>query len=74
MRHETGSCPCGVGFEGDYDGRLLSELTSNFQELVGRRRSEDRIVKAGRTTDEDRIVEDQFQAVVVGQVVAAWRA
>lgn len=61
--------PVSVGLEGNHDGRLLAELASDFQELVGRRGSEDRIVKAGRTTDEDRIAEDQFQAVVVGQVV-----
>lgn len=61
--------PAGVGLEGDHVGRYLAELTSDFQELVGRRGSEDRIAKAGRTTHEDRFVEDQFQAVMVGQVV-----
>ncbi|WP_327308987.1 hypothetical protein OG730_40445 [Streptomyces sp. NBC_01298] len=54
---------------GDHDGRCLAELANDFEELVGHRGPEARIVKAGRTADEDRIVEDQSQAVVVGQVV-----
>lgn len=63
--------PPSVGLEGDHDGQLSAKLTGNLQKLVRRRGTERRIMEARRAADEDRIVEDQFQTMVVGQIMTS---
>jgi diadenosine tetraphosphatase ApaH/serine/threonine PP2A family protein phosphatase len=59
----------GVRLEGDDHGRFLTELTSHPYQLLARRRAEDRVVEHRRATHQSRIVEDQLQTVVVGEVM-----
>lgn len=59
-----------VRCEGDENRRFRTKLTSDSHQLLARRHSEDRIVKHRRAADEGRTVEDQLQAVVVGEIMS----
>ncbi len=61
--------PAGIGLEGDHDGHFSAESTGDLQQLVRRWGPEHRILKTRRATDEERIVEDQLQTMVVGQIM-----
>ncbi|MFI9237028.1 hypothetical protein [Streptomyces sp. NPDC053079] len=58
-----------VRFEGNQNTRSPTELPTDSPRLLGRGRAKDRIVKRRRAADEERITEDQLQAMVVRQVV-----